>query len=306
MRALLVSIIVLSFSVANAQDYLFKVLASKGDVKVEQSGSKKSLYTGGKVNKGAKVTLGENSYVGLVHSSGRSIELKSAGTYTANDLAAKISSNGDKGFAEKYAQYAWGQMNKGDGEARNMEVTGAVFRDVSSTKGFSVRKTNVMESSVLLKWTLVENAEFYKVTIMNLYEDVVLTFTTKDNSLKLDLSNLDFDKEEAYLWNVEVAEWNESAENPQKVKSDNYGLKYVGKDKASNIKEEFNNLSTELNPDESALDAIIIASFYEQNGMFMDALTYYEKAISQAPEVDDYKVAYKNFLDKNSLGKLME
>lgn len=306
MRALIAIFTLLCFSVADAQDYLFRVMASKGDVKVEQAGSQKSLYTGSKITKDAKkVIVAENAYVGLVHANGRSWELKNPGTYVISDIVSKVTA-ADKGFAEKYADYAWTQMNKGGNDSRNMEVTGAVFRTTGAIHGFSVRKSNVMESSVLLKWTLVDNAKTYKVTIKNRYDEEVLSVTTRDNAFKLDLSNLALSKEQVYLWGVAVVEWDGSTENTQKIKSEDYALNYIGADKEADVREEFRKVAAELDPQNSALDAVIIASFYEQHGLFMDALTYYEQAVRNAPEVDDYKVAYKRFLDANKLENLIK
>jgi len=44
-----------------------------------------------------------------------------------------------------------------------------------------------------------------------------------------------------------------------------------------------------------------MASFYEQNSLFIDAINAYEEAIIIAPGVKAYKMTYKNFLERVGL-----
>ena len=54
--------------------------------------------------------------------------------------------------------------------------------------------------------------------------------------------------------------------------------------------------------EESALNNVIIASFFEENNLYLDALTQYEKAVNKSPEVEDYKVIYEEFMLANGIG----
>ena len=47
-----------------------------------------------------------------------------------------------------------------------------------------------------------------------------------------------------------------------------------------------------------------MASFYEQNKLYIDAITAYEKAIKLAPDVPTYKDTYEEFLLRNKLKEL--
>ena len=51
--------------------------------------------------------------------------------------------------------------------------------------------------------------------------------------------------------------------------------------------------------EESALNHIILASFYESNNLMADALNSYEAAVELSPEVDDIQAVYENFLNRN-------
>ena len=54
---------------------------------------------------------------------------------------------------------------------------------------------------------------------------------------------------------------------------------------------------------DSPLNKIIYASFYEENGLILDALTKYEEAIKMSPEIQDFQELYENFLIKNGLAQ---
>ena len=53
--------------------------------------------------------------------------------------------------------------------------------------------------------------------------------------------------------------------------------------------------------EESAFNKIILAGFFEQQKLYIDAIGAYEDAIQMAPEVASYKEAYDEFLIRNRL-----
>jgi hypothetical protein len=67
-----VLVMVGSFYYSHAQStYAFKVLANKGANEVKTGDSWTPLRTGASLKEGDEIKLGENSYVGLIHSSGK-------------------------------------------------------------------------------------------------------------------------------------------------------------------------------------------------------------------------------------------
>ena len=71
--------------VAFGQGYTFKVLANKGENKVKSGADWKALKTGASLVDTDELEVSDNAYLGLVHSSGKTLELKSAGNMTGND-----------------------------------------------------------------------------------------------------------------------------------------------------------------------------------------------------------------------------
>ena len=53
--------------------------------------------------------------------------------------------------------------------------------------------------------------------------------------------------------------------------------------------------------EETAISKLILASFYEENGLILDALINYEAALKIEPQVEAYKIAYGKFLKRNKL-----
>ena len=93
-----------------------------------------------------------------------------------------------------------------------------------------------------------------------------------------------------------------SKENPN-LKSDEYALKHLSKDKTTIVNQQSTELNKEFS-DESALNKVVMASFYEENKLILNAVENYESAIKLEPGVDDYQVAYGRFLQRNNLAEI--
>src|SRR5262245_35880810 len=73
-----------------AQEYAFKVLVNKGKNEVKSGANWEPVKVGASLKSPDEVKVSENSYLGLVHVSGKPLELKSAGSYKVVDLSAKV------------------------------------------------------------------------------------------------------------------------------------------------------------------------------------------------------------------------
>src|SRR5688572_26500544 len=79
-----------SISAAFGQDYAFRVMASKGTNEVKSGDSWQAIKPGSSFKTGDELKLAENSYVGLIHVSGKPVEVRDAGTHKVADLAKSI------------------------------------------------------------------------------------------------------------------------------------------------------------------------------------------------------------------------
>jgi hypothetical protein len=114
--------------------YTFKVLGVSGSVKKLSSTGEVNLTTGSKLQPEESIVV-ENGYCGLIHSSGKGVEVKKSGTYLVSDLNKTITSGGKQAkVSDRYVNYVIGQLTKEESEDINsnhrkyMEVTGAVER----------------------------------------------------------------------------------------------------------------------------------------------------------------------------------
>src|SRR5688572_17001615 len=88
---------------ADAQTYSFKVLVNKGKNEVKSGGTWQPIKTGSTLKQGEELRVADNAYLGLVHVTGKPLEVKQAGNYKVDDLAAKI--GGGTSVLNKYTDF---------------------------------------------------------------------------------------------------------------------------------------------------------------------------------------------------------
>ncbi|HXA00395.1 MAG TPA: hypothetical protein VNW99_00300 [Cytophagaceae bacterium] len=290
-------------NISFAQDEMFKVLASKGTNKIASGTSTdwRSLKIGEKINKTDKITVGEGGYLGLAHKSGKTIEIKKAGTYTAESLSSQVAAQ-NAGMGKKYVDFMVGEMTaKNEDMASNrhkyMDVTGSVERGGNDIHAFVPKEAFFLNNKNLVKWQPVKGVKTYVVKVTNMFDEPVFKIETTESSAIIDLSKIDMnDDKQVYILSIS------SKENPN-LKSDEYALKHLSKDKTTIVNQQSTELNKEFS-DESALNKVVMASFYEENKLILNAVENYESAIKLEPGVDDYQVAYGRFLQRNNLAEI--
>src|SRR5262245_31834962 len=110
---------------AQAQDYAFKVLANKGANEYKSGESWQAVKTGASLKPGDELKVSENAYLGLVHVSGKPLELKQAGKYEVTKLAASV--NAGTSVLAKYTDFIL-SSNSAEAKKNRLSATGAVHR----------------------------------------------------------------------------------------------------------------------------------------------------------------------------------
>ncbi len=292
----LLAALTLSFSVFTyAQTEVFKVLASRGkNTLVDGS----SVFAGKKLLATDVIKVSENSYLGLIHNSGRTLELKTPGSYKISDLSSQVIAKSSS-VTKKYSDYVVSELTKSDGGdihanyQKNMKVTGSVERAVS-TASISVclpKTSSIIESMNTVVWYKNPKATTYTVELLNMFDDVILSKETTDTTFTFDLNSIKLPKDNTIMVKVKANGGLESSP---------YVLKNLVEAKNPEIFADRNALNKEYT-EESALSYLMKASFFAQNNLFVDAKKSFESAVRLEPEVQEYKEAYKNFLAKNNL-----
>jgi len=294
---LTISVIALFFTLGlvYGQDYAFKVLGNNGTNTVKTGGQWTALKTGSVIKEGETVKVGANSYLGLVHSSGRSLELKEPGEYPVSDLVKKINT-GSTSIASKYADFVLSKMNNSGGQGNNMAVTGAVERatDDNSIKVNLPSSVEIFNPEAIISWVPVTGNHDYKIVLKNMFDEVIMETTTRDPMITLNFNDPKLKDQRLVIFTVKL-------NDDESVQSGDYGIKKLSKKESDTVKSSYDALKSEIG-DDSSLDKIIYASFFEENNLIIDAATNYKYAIQMSPGVKDFEDAYKQFLSRNGLG----
>ncbi|HWA33585.1 MAG TPA: hypothetical protein VG737_05625 [Cyclobacteriaceae bacterium] len=277
-----------------SQDYAFKVLANKGANEFKSGDSWQALKTGASLKAGDELKVTENAYLGLVHASGRPMELKQAGNYKVADLAAKMSGSGT-GVLNKTVDFIL-SSNSAEAKKNRLSATGAVHRGAPTMLNVFLpppQSASIYGKTMVVEWETPKAGGPYVVSLKNIFEEELTKFETPETMIHIDLSDPKLANESAFL--VEV-----SSKADGNTKSEGKVVKRLPAADLERVKKAYSEISGDVK-DESAFNKFIQAGFYEQNGLLIDALTAYEDAIKMAPDVDDFKTARDEFLLRNKL-----
>lgn len=281
---------------AFAQGYAFKVLANKGMNEVKSGDSWQPLRTGATLKDSDEIKLGDNSYIGLVHSSGKPKELKAAGSYKVSVLASQIGAGSS--VLNKYTDFIL-SSNSAEAKKNRLSATGAVHRAVGGA-GIQVllpenQHSGIFNSTAVINWDGSSVAGPYVVTVRNMFDDELAKLETAETTIELDLNDPKYAAENAILVQV-------TAKADPKQESKPHLIKKLSAPEQEKIKVSLGEIMNEIS-EETALNKFILAGFYESNNLFIDAIAAYEDAIKLDPETPSYKEAYEEFLLRHGLKK---
>lgn len=303
----IISIFILTFVVNltfGKSNEVFKVLSATGDIKVQQNDKQnqwESVTTGVKLLENDKIKIAGNSYLGLIHSSGKTIEIKQEGTYSVNDLAKGIKPVNTV-VSQQLADFMIDVFAKVDDPSNltnyqgSMSVTGSVERNLAlkAVKVFMPKATNIINPNMTFTWYNIEEATGYMFNLMDKFARPVFEKEMTDTTITVNLNELNIDKEDCYFWNVYCI-------NEPKIQSQEYCVFLLSDKTAKTINDTLNILKNEIGDDKTALNKLVIASYYEKNNLLNEAMQYYQFALNEAPDVENYKKAYAMFLIRMGL-----
>lgn len=275
-------------------DYAFRVLANKGSNEVKSGDTWVAIKTGMSLKKEDELKVSENSYLGLVHASGKPTELKQAGSYKVSDLASKIGPG--TSVLNKYADFIL-SSNSAEAKKNRLSATGGMHRGTAEIKLQLPENqyADVFNPVAIINWEPVKDGAPYVVTTSNMFGDVLATIETSEPTVNLKLDAPEYANEPNIL--VEV-----KSKGPVKLKTPEAGylIKKMTPAQADKVNKALAEFSGQVN-EENALNKFILAGFYEEHKLFIDAISAYEQAIKLAPDVPSYKEAYEEFLYRAKL-----
>ncbi len=283
-----------------AQDYSFKVIISKGDNSFQESSSTNinMLKAGSQLHQGDVLKIDANGYVALLGSSGETIELKNeeAKEYKINELTARLN-NTETGLINKYASYLVSKMAPEARESNRKayaSITGAVEREVVTIHAYMRKSSVLFDTIAVIRWKPVDNAVAYNVVVKNIFDEIILEAKTSKPVISLDFSDEKLKDRDMVIISISTGGGG----------SNEYSITTVTRDRPGAFVAEIGELHAALDI-RSAFDNLVLAEFYEQNNLLLDATTCYEKAMEIEPDVQYFKDVYLEFLMRNNFGNII-
>ncbi len=299
------ALLLLVHGVSAQSDFAFSVIASKGNSTVGNT----PLKNGSKVTSDQTINVPAGAYLGLSHKNGKTIEIKAAGAHRVSELEKQVKATGASSLTSKYATYVASEItaSSGSGDSRlgKMVKTGSVKRGMP--KGIlafthaSEKMAKLLGNELVITWAFDEataggvkegDVPAYDLVIEDLFGKEIFRTEVAGNS---------------YIFN-----WDEKAKNMQQItysiKAKNHSEvataeKIAVQRISGNSAQEYNKDLAAFGDDNSALIHIIRANYFEEKGLILDAKASYENALEIAPEVDDFKSLYKEFLGRHKMTK---
>ena len=300
------TVLLFAFGFTNAQGYTFRVLANKGQNKVMKAGSSTAvpLKTGATLNGDDQLIASEGAYIGLMHKTGKTLEVRTAGTKKVSELEKKVSTK-TTSVTSRYAQFLANKMNEKEkpGYRSRLNATGAAKRALGGDEVIQVLIPVDAEESIaigdnaIVSWDTPVGMEenTFIVTVKNIFDEEILKEEVTGNLIDLDFTSEKMQNEEN-LYIIKVA----AKENMDVTSGEGLAIRRLTGEEASEYQEGLESLKTEV-PEDSPLSKVIFASYYEEKGLIVDALTAIEEAIKMNPEVDDFKVLKKDIIERNGI-----
>jgi hypothetical protein len=291
--------LILIFSIvaflSEGQDFTFKVLASKGANEVKSGEDWRPIKPGAGLKSQDELKVVENGYIGLVSSNGMPLELKEAKTYSVAELAANAT--GGTSVLNKYTDFIL-SSNSAEAKKNRLSATGAVHRgDASAIKVLlpENQHSGIYNQSAVINWDGSKVQGPYIVKINSMFDEELFKFETSETSIQIDLSDPKLAEETAVL--VEIS----SKANPGQS-SKQHLIKKLTPEEQKNVKHSLDEILGQVR-EQTALNKFILAGFYEENHLFIDAIAAYEEAIKLAPDVPTYQEAYDEFLLRHGMNR---
>lgn len=280
-----------------SQGELFTVIASSGKVFLCGKDTTRWIQaaTGSRVFKGDRIKTQDNSYLGLCHTNGRTLEILKEGIYMADDLSGKLAAE-NTSVTKKLTDFLVGEIvikNK----SKSMKYISAVARENLTyiDKDFPAF-TAVMDSSVTFRWYPARNIGTYAFRLMSPSGGTVLIKETTDTLIQVNIEELKLEPGKVYSWLVF------NPEDPA-VTSDSSRIITLSKSELEALRDSLADLESDLPDRMSPLNQIMIATFFENNKMNLNALDYYERSISYTGQVPEFQKKYLLFLIRAGLFK---
>jgi hypothetical protein len=290
-KTLVLFVLLVSVHFSFSQNFAFKVLVNKGKNEIKKGASWQPLKVGSVLAKTDEIRLVDDAYLGLVHHSGKAVEIKKPGPHKVSVLEESIPQG--KSVMVKYTDFI---LSSNSDQKTTLNATGAVSRGPENIQVFlptSPSYTVVYGENVIITWDKQDMKGPFTVTFSNPFGDDLKAVESQTNSVAIDLSDRDFQYEDNIL--IKIVSKTDRKESPDQLM-----IKRLSKADKERVKKQLDELWTSTE-EETALNKLILAGFFESQNLLIDASTAYQQAIELAPNVPEYEEYYLNFITRTGI-----
>ncbi len=295
-RIIFFSFLLIAISSVYCQQAKFVVLTVKGSVTLERNNRAYSIKAGNKLYENDKVKLNKKSYLDLVYTDGKTIELKTTGTYPVYKLI-KMAKESRTSSSKKFANYVLAQFAKSVDDINNMKVTGSVERLVKPAIDYATPPlTNILDPVVTFNWFSVPSRS-YIFSIVNPEGNVAYSQKISDTLITVNLQKLKLKRDNGYKWLVKDA-------SKAKALNDTCRFFWLSQKEAKSIKDTINILMKDWRSYDQSVKQALLASYFFNHKLYVDMLEANKRAMELSPGNDTYKKLYIMALDKAGLKQM--
>ncbi len=269
------------------------VLATRGDVQVEQTGGTWVRASAGmKLSEQQKIKLGPQSYAALVFAGNKTRELRQPGTYVLGQLLSQRASAEDNPYAARYTGYVLNQaIASGAGRASGRTL-GAVTRSTMAPAPRTPAQSAFYPEKIVFSWDRVPGSEGYILEVLDEAGNVIHSQEVPADQTSADLAvGAKLKPGPCYYWRISTRRY-------ASLHSNNTCFRVLSSDRAAALKKEEEALRRSVDL-QSALGQAILGAFYEQNGLYGYAWQAYNQAATLEPDADGY-VALRDGLSQRA------
>lgn len=287
---LLLLSLILGVNIGFGQDYVFRVVVNQGKNEVRSDGNWTPITVGAELKSADELRIAENAYLGLIHINGKPLEMKESGRYTVANLSARVGT-GSSSVLNKYTEFI---ITANKQKTNKLSATGAVHRGVEKI-GVHLPSSAayVFGDTVAISWDKEEAIPGpYVVTFTNIWGDVLHEIETAGNSIFVNLNDKALAKESDVIVEVRSTMVDKA--------SDPFFLRKFSRGDSERVSADYDEISPAVS-ENTVLNRIIKAAFFEQKKLLVDAATAFRQAIELQPDFPALLQDYENFLLRNGL-----
>lgn len=278
------------------KELIYTTLAAKGTC-VVQRGDNPDEYIPVKAGvqlfmNDVLIVTGTDTYMGLVGVDGNVIEIKHGGVYRISEMHDEDVVN-HVSITKKYATLLMTRPSNSDLYAS--ALTSSTLRaadDQSSIKLNLPQKSKVFSEPIEINWQSESDVNNFMVVVCDMFDAHVFNHTTNLKNYNLDFSSFALKAGTAYK--IVVADAN------VKTNMAAVSIEVPSKSELAKIETDLRIIKKEV-PLNSAIGDMVLASYFEEHGLFLNALKYYQLALQKEPNIIEYQNAYNHFLKRIKL-----